>query len=216
MTATMTSLETAVFAGRAAELSALKDAIDGADSGRFSAVMISGEPGIGKTRLTEEACHYSRELGFTVVTGHCFDTQRTVSYYPFVQAFRQLGAPRKAQSQGADPDKRKERRQRPGQRAGLIDTCALAARSERRTPADRRGRAQGTHNAVEIISRLACAMPHPGRLDTETGSAEAVRIRRVLPGSTLAGQTADHGTRRSTLGRPGLAVAARPYSADAT
>jgi hypothetical protein len=90
MTAGTAGLQPAALAGRAAEFSALKAAVGAARAGRFSAALISGEPGIGKTRLAEETCNYARGLGFEVAAGRCFDTQRSLSYFPFIQAFRQL------------------------------------------------------------------------------------------------------------------------------
>jgi len=90
MTASTAALETAAFAGRGAEIATLKAAAGAAKAGRFSAVLISGEPGIGKTRLTEETCSYARVLGFEVAAGRCFDTQSRLSYFPFIQTFRQL------------------------------------------------------------------------------------------------------------------------------
>jgi tetratricopeptide (TPR) repeat protein len=93
MVASTTALETAAFAGRGVELSILEAAAGSANTGRFSAVLISGEPGIGKTRLTEETCNYARTLGFEVAAGRCFDTHSRLSYFPFVQALRQLAGP---------------------------------------------------------------------------------------------------------------------------
>jgi tetratricopeptide (TPR) repeat protein len=92
MTASTTGLEPAVFAGRAAELSTLKAAAEAAKEGRFSAVLISGEPGIGKSRLAEETCNYARGLGFEIAAGRCFDTQSRFSYFPFIQALRHLAS----------------------------------------------------------------------------------------------------------------------------
>jgi len=80
----------AVFAGRAAEFSALKAAAREAREGRFSAVLISGEPGIGKSRLAEETCNYARGLGFELAVGHCAGSRSRLSYFPFIQAFRHL------------------------------------------------------------------------------------------------------------------------------
>jgi len=90
MRTSTTGSEAAAFAGRTAELSLLKAAADAAEAGRFSAVLISGESGIGKTRLTEEACSYARSLGFEAATGRCFDTQSGLTYFPFIQALGQL------------------------------------------------------------------------------------------------------------------------------
>jgi len=92
MTARSHSGAEGVLAGRSAELTALKAAADGAYSGRFGAVLLSGEPGIGKTRLAEEISGYARERGFTVAAGHCFDTHTTVSYFPFLRVLHQLEA----------------------------------------------------------------------------------------------------------------------------
>ena len=90
MAAGTTGWETAAFAGRAVEFSALKSAAADAQGGRFALVLISGEAGIGKTRLAEETCNFARPAGFEVATGRCFDTQSRLSYFPFIQAFRQF------------------------------------------------------------------------------------------------------------------------------
>jgi tetratricopeptide (TPR) repeat protein len=90
MTVRTSGSDAVAFAGRTAELAILNAAADAAKAGRFSAVLISGEPGIGKTRLTEEACSYATAEGFEVAAGRCFDTQSGLTYFPFIQAFGQL------------------------------------------------------------------------------------------------------------------------------
>lgn len=87
-----------VLAGRTEELSVLKSAADAANAGRFSVVLISGEPGIGKTRLSEEACNYASGLGFEIAAGRCFENHSRLSYYPFIEAFRQLAKNRSVAS----------------------------------------------------------------------------------------------------------------------
>jgi tetratricopeptide (TPR) repeat protein len=59
------------FVGREAELTALASAIDAAASGKGSAVIVSGGPGIGKTRLVDEAASIAAEKGFVVLRGKC-------------------------------------------------------------------------------------------------------------------------------------------------
>ena len=46
---------TDLFVGRRPEMAELTAALDGALEGRGGLVMLAGEPGIGKTRLTEGA-----------------------------------------------------------------------------------------------------------------------------------------------------------------
>ena len=52
-----------VFVGRQDELEQLRDSLDGAIQGRGSVVMLVGEPGIGKTRTTQELETYARMRG---------------------------------------------------------------------------------------------------------------------------------------------------------
>lgn len=131
MTASTTGLEAAVFAGRAAELSALKAAAGAAKEGRFAAVLISGETGIGKSRLAEETCNYARGLGFEIAAGRCFDTQSRLSYFPFIQAFRHLAS----QASPVPPQERRGGTRPADGAAAIIARLALRApRSARIKP----------------------------------------------------------------------------------
>ncbi len=76
------------FVGRADELRDLKRAVEGALGGRGGLVMASGEPGIGKTRLAEEACAYARLGGAQVLAGHSYEAESAVPYTPFIEAIR--------------------------------------------------------------------------------------------------------------------------------
>jgi predicted ATPase len=51
-------------------------------------VLVAGEPGIGKTRLSREAMVYARLRGARVLTGACYEQEATVPYLPFVEALR--------------------------------------------------------------------------------------------------------------------------------
>jgi class 3 adenylate cyclase len=82
------------FVGRADELRDLKRAVEGALQGRGGLVMVSGEPGIGKTRLADEVGVYARLGGAQVLTGRCYEAESSVPYMPFVEAMRAYVATR--------------------------------------------------------------------------------------------------------------------------
>jgi class 3 adenylate cyclase len=76
------------FVGRAGELGVLKTAIESALDSRGGLVMVSGEPGIGKSRLAEEAGVYARLRAAQVLAGRCYETEHIVPLLPFVEAIR--------------------------------------------------------------------------------------------------------------------------------
>jgi predicted ATPase/class 3 adenylate cyclase len=76
------------FVGRRIELELLKGAVDSALSGKGRLMMIVGEPGIGKTRLTEEAGVYAELNGVVKLMGRCYETEAALPYIPFVEAIR--------------------------------------------------------------------------------------------------------------------------------
>ena len=57
------------FIGRTRELSELRGALEQSLAGRGSCFLISGEPGIGKTRLADELANHARARGVRVVWG---------------------------------------------------------------------------------------------------------------------------------------------------
>ena len=61
------------FVGRVQEMAELKVALDDALVGRGGLVMLVGEPGIGKTRLTEELTASARDRGALVAGGACYE-----------------------------------------------------------------------------------------------------------------------------------------------
>ncbi len=64
----------ATFVGREAELDQLRQALDRAVEGQGSVVLIGGEPGVGKTRLTEQLSDDARRRGCLALVGHCYET----------------------------------------------------------------------------------------------------------------------------------------------
>ena len=76
---------------RSRELDRLRAAFDRAVSGTASAVLVAGDAGVGKTRLTEEIASMARERGALVLTGRCLDAGETgLPYLPFAEALGQV------------------------------------------------------------------------------------------------------------------------------
>ncbi len=76
------------FVGRTEELGVLKTAVEAALEGRGGIALVSGEPGIGKSRLVEEAGVYARLRGAQVLTGRCYETEPVRLLLPFAEAIR--------------------------------------------------------------------------------------------------------------------------------
>ncbi|HZI38747.1 MAG TPA: BTAD domain-containing putative transcriptional regulator [Acidimicrobiia bacterium] len=77
------------YVGREAERSELARLVDGAGRGQGSLVLIGGEPGVGKTRLTEELGSEAAAKGFRVLIGRCYESDGAPPYVPFVEIFEQ-------------------------------------------------------------------------------------------------------------------------------
>jgi tetratricopeptide (TPR) repeat protein len=75
-----------ILVGRESELTSLEDAlIDAARAdGRF--VVIAGDAGMGKTRLTSEAQGCAAKLGFTTLRGGCAPMDVAIPYLPLLEA----------------------------------------------------------------------------------------------------------------------------------
>ncbi|HKT40362.1 MAG TPA: AAA family ATPase, partial [Ktedonobacterales bacterium] len=71
---------------REAELRQIGDALDATLRGAAKIVFLAGEPGVGKTRLAQEASIAAQARGYLVVTGRCQEPYQTMPYYPFVEA----------------------------------------------------------------------------------------------------------------------------------
>jgi tetratricopeptide (TPR) repeat protein len=78
------------FVGRAGESAELRRYLDRAKNGRGSLVMVGGEPGVGKTRLTAEFEAQARRHGLLTLTGGCYDQDTSPSYIPFIEIIESL------------------------------------------------------------------------------------------------------------------------------
>jgi hypothetical protein len=85
-------LASGVFVGRERELERLRAALDRALAGHGSLVMLVGEPGIGKTRTTQELETYARMRGAKVLWGRANEAAGAPPYWPWMQAARDYRA----------------------------------------------------------------------------------------------------------------------------
>lgn len=82
------ALET--FVGRTSEMNEFERALQKTAEGRGTTVLVSGEAGVGKTRLAEEAGRKAAQLGLDVVWGHCSMEEGAPSFWPWIQVSRGL------------------------------------------------------------------------------------------------------------------------------
>src|SRR5256885_13847905 len=77
-----------IVIGRTAELTSLHLLLERTKSGKGQVVLLSGEAGIGKSRLVAEAKTYASAQGFLLLQGQCFPTDRSCPYAPLLDLLR--------------------------------------------------------------------------------------------------------------------------------
>jgi DNA-binding CsgD family transcriptional regulator/tetratricopeptide (TPR) repeat protein len=81
-----------IFVGRGRELGQLERALEASRAGSGTTGLVTGEAGIGKTRVASELAARARDAGFEVLVGRAIDLVGTeLPYQPFVEALRPLG-----------------------------------------------------------------------------------------------------------------------------
>src|SRR5690242_7058367 len=101
--------------GREPHLTAVDRLLDQLGSGTSQTVLVTGEAGIGKSRLVADTRAHAAERGILVLQGQCFETDRSLHYAPFVDLLRgqaefaELLPELIATPTGADPDQQKRR-----------------------------------------------------------------------------------------------------------
>ena len=77
------------YVGREHERAEFASWLDQARKGNGSLVLIGGEPGVGKTRFTEEAAADATGQGAQVLVGRCYEIEGAPPYVPFVEILEQ-------------------------------------------------------------------------------------------------------------------------------
>ena len=74
--------------GREQELAVLSDTLDRLAYGAGAVVALTGEPGVGKSRLTAAARARAEERGFQWLEGRCVSYGAGLAYWPYLELFR--------------------------------------------------------------------------------------------------------------------------------
>lgn len=140
-----------VFIGRDAELTRLASALSAAHGGRPQMVLIGGEAGVGKTRLTEEFLAAARAGGAVAVVGACVEIGADgLPFAPVSTALRALygalGAELTAAAAGQEADLARLLPE-----LGVPGTAGRAARD----PHDEDGRVRLFELTARLLERLA-------------------------------------------------------------
>ena len=75
-----------IFVGRESELAELRNLAEGLRTGKGSLALVGGEPGVGKTRLSEEILAFARNEGFLALEGHCYEMEGAQPYLPWIES----------------------------------------------------------------------------------------------------------------------------------
>jgi hypothetical protein len=73
------------FVDREDESQVIRAAVEQARNGSGSLVMLTGGPGVGKTRLATEMEEYAARNGFACLLGGCYERDEPFPFLPFVQ-----------------------------------------------------------------------------------------------------------------------------------
>jgi len=81
---------THTFVGRTREIEELRACVLDAIEGQGSLCLITGEPGIGKSRLLEEAARIAADSDVQVLWGRCWEVGGAPAFWPWIQILRAI------------------------------------------------------------------------------------------------------------------------------
>jgi class 3 adenylate cyclase/tetratricopeptide (TPR) repeat protein len=82
------ALPATAIVGRDDEMQRAAGAVEAVAAGSGRLLLLSGEPGVGKTRLAQEVTRLVYDRSFIIAVGRCYEPYRAVPFYPFLDAIR--------------------------------------------------------------------------------------------------------------------------------
>jgi predicted ATPase/DNA-binding SARP family transcriptional activator len=80
------------FVGRGKEIDKFTQLLSQTVIGQGQLALISGEPGVGKSRLIKEAIILASQREFRLLSAHCFQVEQSMPYQPLIDLARQVMA----------------------------------------------------------------------------------------------------------------------------
>lgn len=77
-----------IFVNRTEELTQFAQAWTSMTSGQGQAIWISGEAGVGKSRLVQECLDYAKRQQAITIKGRCYEMEGALPYQPLIEAIR--------------------------------------------------------------------------------------------------------------------------------
>jgi len=90
---TFSSIESAISSpcvGRGREISQFSNLLSHIAAGQGQTAVVSGEPGIGKSRLIQEMTILAHQQGFQTFIAQCFEVEQTLPYLSLINLVRQI------------------------------------------------------------------------------------------------------------------------------
>jgi len=78
------------FVGRGEEIEQLSQLLTKASAGQGQMAFITGEPGIGKSRLIRETSALAHRRGFNSLIAKCYQVEQTIPYQPLIDLVNQV------------------------------------------------------------------------------------------------------------------------------
>jgi DNA-binding winged helix-turn-helix (wHTH) protein/tetratricopeptide (TPR) repeat protein len=134
--------------GREAELERLRALLGEAIHGRGHIAIVTGEAGIGKTRLVNDLATDALSLGCRVVIGHCHESDSILPFGPWVDAWRGAGVSADEKLLGTLPA---------AQRAELTRLFPEAGAADNPRPSD--SALPLFQSVADLVEQVAAAQP---------------------------------------------------------
>src|SRR6266700_5667585 len=162
--------------GREAELAAIDGALTAAQGGQGRVLLVTGEPGSGRTRLLEELARRAAASGFEVAQGQCYEGDGAPAFWPWSQILREVvrAASDAELADAAGLEARQVARLVPDLAVRLPGTVALGPPSNRDPDRFR------LYDAVSVfLTRLSARLPLVLLLD-DLHRADTASLRLLL------------------------------------